>query len=117
MQITRKEKGVTQVVTENWKRKDTDGKRYSSSDKQAGRERRREGRRRDRERKKKSASWSAVALSNYKPKRDMSWQVDRQCCVRGSGSVQQQWEEQAVTVHTTLWVGVVQMERLCQRKE
>lgn len=54
MQITRKEKGVTQVVTENWKRKDTDGKRYSSSDKQAGRERRREGRRRDREKKKVS---------------------------------------------------------------
>lgn len=53
MQITRKEKGVTQVVTENWKRKNTDGKRYSSSDKQAGRERRREGRRRDRVRTQK----------------------------------------------------------------
>lgn len=30
-----------------------------------------------RERRKTSAEWSTVAMSNYKPKRDMSWQVDQ----------------------------------------
>lgn len=78
---------------------------------QAEREKRGGGRGGEGGRKKKtSASRSAVALSNYKAKRDMSWQVGEGEALYDNNGKRRQ---PSATVHTTLWVGLAQTERLC----